>query len=59
LNAAAGITAYELSKVTNISEFELVGSLHKNYDKAQQVITDGTALAKLNQWVQLSQSAGE
>jgi anthranilate phosphoribosyltransferase len=59
LNAAAGITAYELNKMSNISEFNLVGSLKKNYDLAKQSITDGTALAKLNQWVELSKFAGE
>lgn len=59
LNAAAGITAYELNQMSNISEFNLVGSLKKNYDLAKQSITDGTALAKLNQWVDLSKTAGE
>jgi hypothetical protein len=36
-----------------------LGSLEKNYDLAKLSITDGTALVKLNQWVDLSKSAGE
>jgi len=59
LNAAAGMASYELSKLSDISEFNLLRSLEKNYDVAKLAITDGTALAKLNQWVDLSKSAGE
>ena len=59
LNASAGMTAYELNKTSNISEFDLLGSLKKHYLQAQEAINDGTALAKLNQWVDLSKSAGE
>jgi anthranilate phosphoribosyltransferase len=53
------MTAYELNKTSNISEFDLLGSLKKRYLQAQEAINDGTALAKLNQWVDLSKSAGE
>jgi anthranilate phosphoribosyltransferase len=59
LNAAAGMASYELSKLSDISEFNLLGSLERNYDLAKLAITDGTVLAKLNQWVDLSKSAGE
>ena len=59
LNASAGMTAYELNKISNISEFDLLGSLQKHYLQAKEAINDGTALAKLNQWVDLSKSAGE
>ena len=59
LNASAGMTAYELNKTSNISEFDLLGSLKIHYLQAQEAINDGTALAKLNQWVDLSKSAGE
>ena len=59
LNASAGMTAYELNKTSNISVFDLLGSLKKHYLQAQEAINDGTALAKLNQWVDLSKSAGE
>ena len=59
LNASAGMTAYELNKTSNISEFDLLGSLKNHYLQAQEAINDGTALAKLNQWVDLSKSAGE
>lgn len=59
LNAAAGITAYELSKLTSLDEFNLEDSLAKNYESALSAMNDGRALAKMNQWVQLSQSFGE
>jgi anthranilate phosphoribosyltransferase len=59
LNASAGMTAYELNKTSNNSEFDLLGSLKNHYLQAQEAINDGTALAKLNQWVDLSKSAGE
>ncbi len=59
LNASAGMTAYELNKTSNISELDLLGSLKNHYLQAQEAINDGTALAKLNQWVDLSKSAGE
>jgi len=59
LNAAAGMAAYELSKLTSISEFDLMVSLKRHYDQAQLAMNNGTALAKLNEWVELSQSAGE
>ena len=59
LNAAAGITAYELSQLSSIDEFNLNESLAKNYATAHLAMEDGRALAKLNQWVQLSQSFGE
>jgi anthranilate phosphoribosyltransferase len=59
LNASAGMTAYELNRIVNISEFDLLGSLKEHYLQAQEAINDGTALAKLNQWVDLSKSAGE
>ena len=59
LNASAGMTAYELNKIDSISEFDLLGSLKNHYLQAQEAINDGTALAKLNQWVELSKSAGE
>ena len=59
LNAAAGITAYELSKLSSIDQFNLKGSLAKNFATAHLAMNDGRALAKLNQWVELSQSFGE
>jgi anthranilate phosphoribosyltransferase len=59
LNAAAGITAYELSKLSSMDEFNLNESLAKNFAVAHLTMNDGRALAKLNQWVELSQSFGE
>jgi len=59
LNAAAGITAYELSKLSSIDQFNLEESLAQNYSNALSAMNDGRALAKMNQWVQLSQSFGE
>lgn len=59
LNAAAGMSAYELNEITDNNDFDLISSLKKNFDLAMQSIKNGTALAKLNQWVDLSKSAGE
>ena len=59
LNAAAGITAYELSKLASLDQFNLEDSLAKNYALALSAMNDGRALAKMNQWVHLSQSFGE
>ena len=59
LNAAAGMTAYELSKLKSIDQFNLTDSLAKNYSLAHEAMHDGRALAKLNHWVELSQSFGE
>lgn len=59
LNAAAGMTAYDLSKIRNIDKFNLIESLKENFAKATTTIANGTALDKLNQWVSLSKSAGE
>lgn len=59
LNASAGMAAYELNKVANIFDFDLLGSLKNHYLQAQEAINDGTALAKLNQWVELSKNSGE
>ncbi len=59
LNAAAGITAYELSKLASLDQFSLLDSLARNYSNALSAMNDGRALAKMHQWVQLSQSFGE
>jgi anthranilate phosphoribosyltransferase len=59
LNAAAGLSAYELSKLKSIDQFNLMESLAKNYSLAHEAMQDGRALAKLKQWVELSQSFGE
>jgi anthranilate phosphoribosyltransferase len=59
LNAAAGITAYELSKLSSVDQFNLYDSLAENYTTAHLAMEDGRALAKLNQWIELSQSFGE
>lgn len=59
LNAAAGITAYELSKLDSLDLFNLEESLSRNYADALSAMHDGRALAKMKQWVHLSQSFGE
>ena len=59
LNAAAGITAYELGKLSSADQFNLNESLAKNFATAHLAMEDGRALAKLNQWVELTQSFGE
>ena len=59
LNAAAGITAYELSKLSSIDQFDLNESLSRNFVRAHEAMSNGSALAKLNQWVQMTQELGE
>lgn len=59
LNAAAGITAYELSQLRTLDHFKLEDSLAKNYSLALSAMNGGRALAIMNQWVHLSQSFGE
>jgi anthranilate phosphoribosyltransferase len=59
LNAAAGISAYELAKMTSADQFNLKDSLAKNFAVAIDAIENGKALAKLNQWVEKSESFGE
>jgi anthranilate phosphoribosyltransferase len=59
LNAAAGITSYELAKSANLNEFDFEETLAKNYSLACNAITSGKANDKLNQWIEVSQSIGE
>jgi len=57
LNAAAGIAAYELHK--NPTGFDLHVELTQALAKTRLAIANGDALAKLNQWVSVSQESGE
>jgi anthranilate phosphoribosyltransferase len=57
LNAAVGISAYELAKTTE--DFSFLDSMQKNYQIAQEAIASGKALAKVQSWINLSQSFGE
>ena len=59
LNAAAGMLAYELSKIDSLEGFDLNSRLSKHFQEAIAAINDGRAFAKLNEWVSASQSAGE
>lgn len=58
LNTAAGMTAYQMSKMITLDEFDLMASLSENFIAASQAIGDGRALAKLHEWVSASQSFG-
>jgi anthranilate phosphoribosyltransferase len=57
LNAAAGITAYALAKGN--SGFDLISELAKAFAMCHSAIDDGRAIAKLNEWVSVSQMTGE
>jgi anthranilate phosphoribosyltransferase len=57
LNAAVGISAYELAKTA--ADFSFLDSMQKNYQIAQEAIASGKALAKVQSWINLSQSFGE
>ena len=59
LNAAAGMTAYQMSKLSSLDEFDLMANLSENFLQASKAIADGRALAKLHEWVSASQSFGE
>jgi anthranilate phosphoribosyltransferase len=59
LNAAAGILAYDLTKIDSLEGFDLNSELSKHFQEAIAAINDGRAIAKLNEWVAVSQSAGE
>jgi len=58
LNAAVGISAYNLAK-SGSGEFDFNQAMARNYELAKDVISSGKAKAKLDQWVQASQHAGE
>jgi len=57
LNAAAGIAAYELSKGN--SDFDLISELTQAFELCLAAIKDGSAIAKLNEWVSATQNTGE
>lgn len=57
LNAAAGIVAFHLSN--SIDHFDLAKEMSLAYQETISAISDGRAIAKLNQWVSASQNAGE
>ena len=59
INAAVGITAYELAKSTQAENFEFLHHMQRNYQLAMQSITNGKAEVKLSEWAQASQAAGE
>ena len=50
LNAAAGITAYEMTKQNSISTAELESQLSAGFKRAQDAIDSGAAYAKLTSW---------
>lgn len=54
LNAAAGIVAYELSHDSTLTQVPIVERLRDAYARAAEVIDDGRASAKLDQWVQVT-----
>jgi len=54
LNAAAGIVAYELSHDSTLTQVPIVERLRDAYTRAAEVIDDGRASAKLDQWVQVT-----
>ncbi len=59
LNAAAGLTAYELAKSAGLDQFNFEDSLARNFVAASQAIISGKAKQKLIQWIVSSNSFGE
>ena len=51
LNAAAGITAFELSQDHERMQEPIVSRLAKNYERASSAVDSGDAEAKLAEWV--------
>jgi len=54
LNAAAGIVAFELSQDATQVQRPILERLRAGYDKASAAVDDGRALAKLDQWIDVS-----
>lgn len=54
LNAAAGIVAYELSQDATQVQRPILDRLREGYQRAAEVLDDGRAAAKLEQWVGVS-----
>jgi len=55
LNAAAGITSFELAKDHTQQEIPLKQRLVSNIERAQQAIDLGAASAKLAEWAEATQ----
>ena len=54
LNAAAGIVAYELSHDASLTQVPIVERLRDGYARAATVVDDGRAVAKLDEWVRVT-----
>lgn len=50
LNAAAGLSAYEIAKKENSQILDLVKTLEVNYSLARQTLSAGKALRKFEEW---------
>lgn len=50
LNAAAGISAYELAKGLIAPNFELHQTFEANFEKARNALATGIALSKFEEW---------
>jgi hypothetical protein len=48
-----------LTKIDSLDGFDLNSEVSKHFHEAIAAIKDGRAIAKLNEWVSVSQSAGE
>jgi len=59
LNAAAGMAAYDLSKLSSIDQFNLLETLGNRFADATAAISVGKSLEKLNEWVLATQQFGE
>lgn len=59
LNAAAGVVAYELSHDANLVRTSIVERLRSGFDRAAAAIDDGSAAAKLDEFVAASVAAAE
>ncbi|REJ04597.1 anthranilate phosphoribosyltransferase [Microbacterium bovistercoris] len=51
LNAAAGIVAFELSRDASLTQVPILERLRSAYARAEAAIDDGSAAAKLDEWV--------
>ena len=58
LNAAAGMTAYDLSKLSSTIEFNLLETLGNRFADATAAISQGKASEKLNEWVSATKKFG-
>lgn len=55
LNAAAGLTSYQLAKSSGLEGFDLLSAIAVNFEQARSALSSGVALRKFEEWSAASQ----